>query len=203
MRRATLLLSTLLFALAAPAARSQVLDGQWFKLTVSFQGTGGGENGAEEGQIKKLVRYAQFSSGLPDGGAPSYQLVIYSPTTDDGWLPTDEGSVDMLDEAETYARSATIDLHTTPVVPVDGAPNIATVQFNGPVKIKLKNEELKSAKITAFASLAYFTNDSFALYGKARLSLNRVALEDLPFEPAALLAPQPAPPAAEAQAEKP
>jgi hypothetical protein len=184
MRPAALLLSVLLVATAAPRLEAQLLDGQWFKMTVSFDGSGVNPetSEAEAGKLKKVVNYVQFNLGALDGGAPSYDLVVESLTTDDTWVDSGfTGSVQMLDTQETYVQTAQIGMPTKPLVLADGAPNIAQVTFNGPVKSKLKNAELKSAKITALGATSYFTNDNFAFYGKAKVTLTRVDVADLPF----------------------
>ena len=196
MRTASILLSALLISTVAPAPKAQLLDGEWFKVTASFAGTGlnNATNEAEAGHIGKITCYAHFTL-LPLEGAegPTYSLSVTAINTDGDWVDASSGgTIEMLDEAETYVQHGEIGFPTKPIVPiVDGAPNIASVEFNGPAKVKGNEAILKSAKITSLGATSYFTNDAFAFYGKAKLTLTRVAPEKLPFE-VALLDTEPA-----------
>jgi hypothetical protein len=202
MRTVTLLLSALLLATTAPRLEAQVLDGQWFKMTVSFGGAGvnSATGEAEAGQIKKVVNYVQLNLAPLDAeSAPTYDVKVVSITTDGTWIVSGfSGTVQMLDPQESFVRAAMIGMPTKPLDVVDGSPNVAQVTFNGPVKTKLKADALTSAKITSLGATSYFTNDTFPLYGKAKLTLTRVGAAKLPFE-LALLASPPTPPAVEAK----
>lgn len=203
MRPATLLLSVLLFATTAPRVEAQRLDNQWFKLTASLVGTGFNEatNESETGKVAKFVRYVRFDADEVEGPlGVTYTLSVYSPTTDGGWTDGFSGTVGMLDAEETYVFSAEINMPTEPVTVMEDTPNVASVIFNGPCKIKLKGEELKSAKITSVGTLGYFTKeDGFAFHGKATLTLTRVDVEKLPFPVATLTVAKPQPEPAKAE----
>lgn len=184
MRVVVALLVTLSIAVSSPATRAQVLHDQWFKVVVSADGSGNNPetNEAEKGKLKPIVRYARFVLD-EGGGTPSYTLQAYSPTESGLWTLDGNGSVAMLDDAETFAYDASFTTSTLPLPDEEGAPNIVQISFNGSVKSKVKNEELKSAKVKSLGATAYFTNTTFAFYGKAKVTMTRVPVEKLPFEP--------------------
>lgn len=186
MRTAALafLLTGLLLATAAPKTQAQVLDGEWFKLTASADGTGVGGEPAQDvkGKLKTVVRYARFL--LDEGiGSATYTVSIWDPTESGEWLPTSGGSLSMLGDQETFCYSGGVTFSAKPLPAIEGAPNIVSIEFNGPVKIKIKNKELKSAKISSLGALAYFTNDDTAFFGRAKLSFTRIPESKLPFVP--------------------
>ena len=183
MHMKSLLFSAALVAALVPAARSQALHGEWFKVTISAEGRGVQSPDAplEKEKLKPIVRYAQFI--LIEGVVPSYTLSVYSPNTLGGWITDGNGTVDMIDFAETFVVNGTISCSTVPLTLGDGAPNIIEASFNGPVTIKTKDDVLKSAKITTLGGLAYLTNDSFATHGKSKVTFKRIDAAKLPFEP--------------------
>ena len=184
MRVVVALLVTLSIAVSSPATRAQVLHDQWFKVVVSADGTGNNPdtNEAEKGKLKPIVRYAHFILD-EGGGTPTYTLEAYSPTESGTWTIDGGGAVAMIDDAETFIYEATFTTSTLPLPDEEGAPDIAQISFNGPVKTKVKNEEIKSSKIKSLGATSYFTNTTFAFFGKAKISMTRVPVEKLPFEP--------------------
>jgi len=182
MRITCFLLAGLLVAAAAPRLEAQALDGQWFKIVTSANGVGVNPDTmqAEKGKTGKLVRYGQFS--LSEGGS-GYDVMTWAPTESGDWIPAFSGQLTMLDDDETFVVDAQIVVTTQPVPDDEGAPNILQLSFNGPVKIKIKNEELKSAKIKTLGATSVHTNDAFAFFGKGKMTLTRVPVEKLPFNP--------------------
>lgn len=180
MRHVLALLTAL--ALAAPAASAQVLDGQWFKLVVSCEGSGlpGEATAAVSEKVKPSVHYAFFA--LAEGTGTVYDVTTYSPVEGGGWAADNGGSVAMMDPDETFVATGTIVVSRVPLSPLDGAPNIIQVSFNGPVKTKIKNEELVSASIKTLGSTCYFTNAEHSLLGRGKATFTRVPVTKLPFE---------------------
>jgi hypothetical protein len=191
MRHVTLALLALLPFSATPAASAQVLDGQWFKVVISANGEGLPPEAteAEPDQVKPLVRYAYFA--LAEGVGISYDVTAWTPVEGGGWSPDYDGSVTMMDPAETFVSSGSITTSRYPLSLGDGAPNLVQVNFNGPVKTKLDGEELVSASIKSLGATSYFTNDSYAFLGRGKVKLTRVPVDKLPFEVKVQSAPAP------------
>lgn len=192
-------------ALAAPAAPAQVLDGQWFKLVVSCEGSGLPAEATEavSEKVKPSVHYAFFA--LAEGTGTVYDITTYSPVEGGGWSADSGGTITMMDPAETFVATGAFVVSRVPLTPLDGAPNIIEVTFNGPVKTKIKNEELVSASIKTLGGTSYFTNEEHSLLGRGKATFTRVPVSKLPFE--VMLATsagtqrQPAPAPAEAAAK--
>jgi len=159
-----------------------VLDGEWFKVVVSCDGSGLPQEATEavKDKVKPLVRYAFFS--LAEGAGLQYDITTYAPVEGGGWAADFGGTATMMDPAETFVVSGSIAVSRLPLPPGDGKPNLIQITFNGPVKTKFKNEELASASIKSLGAVSYFTNESHAFYGRGKVTLTRVPIEKLPFE---------------------
>ena len=72
---------------------------------------------------------------------------------------------------------------SVPLLDEEGGPNLVELAFNATAKLKFKGEELKSAQIRSLGVLSQFSNDSFFLFGKGKITLTRVPVEKLPFVP--------------------
>lgn len=180
------LLAALALAASAPAAPAQLLDGQWFKLVVSCDGSGLPAEATEavKEKVKPSVHYAFFT--LSEGLGIQYDITTYSPVEGGGWAADAGGFVTMMDPAETFVANGEVVVSRVPLTPLDGAPNIIAIGFNGPAKTKVKNEELVSASIKTLGATSYFTNESHSFIGRGKVTFTRVPLEKLPFEVALL-----------------
>ena len=108
MRIVTGLLVSLALFLSAPATAAQALDGEWFKIKLSADGTGFDTETelAAKDKVKPLVRYAQFVLAEGIGGGPAYSIVGWAPTESGEWLVFGGGVLAMIDAAESFAFSA-------------------------------------------------------------------------------------------------
>lgn len=187
MRIATLLGATLCLASVAslaPSAQSQSLSGQWFKVTAKGSGFSvtGGIN-AEMVKFAKLTAYVQLFAKGVEGGGPSYSASMWQQDGNGDWVPSTLGSIGALDSDQT-AMTGSLTFFVPGTFGEGSGVQGFDASFVASAKIKVKNEEIKSAKIAAIGALAsgsYTGVDSFI--GTAQVSMSRVAESKLPFEP--------------------
>jgi hypothetical protein len=180
-----------LLSASAPDTSAQLLDGQWFKA--SGTATGFGDDGESDkvtrAKVKKVTHYIRL---VHDEGISSftYQAQIWVEISDEAWEFFDSGTIDMFDANETLVATGSLNFYGPGSLKEGSPSDTFFVRFNGPSRIKLKNEELKSARITALGSTASGnTKDGVPFVGKARVSLSRVPESKLPFDPEELPGP--------------
>jgi hypothetical protein len=181
MRTPAFLLGALLVTSLATPTDAQELDGQWFKVVAVGNGVGVDAETGDTGKFKskKAVRYARCS--FNEGGiGVSYSLQVFNPTEEGAWVPNTGGSLNMVDDGETFVLNSNINLFHRPVPDEEGAPNLLLISFNGPVKTKFKKKELKSSRISTLGATAEITSETSIYYGKAKVTLTRIPESKLP-----------------------
>jgi hypothetical protein len=192
MRFIPCLLTALLVTALAPATEAQVLDGQWFKVIAVGNGVGldPETDEAEKGRVKKTVRYAYLSHN--ESGGVGYSVQLFNPyDVGGGWDTYTLGNITMLDLDETFVLTGSVSLYHQPVPFEEGTPNVLHIEFNGPVKTRIKKEELKSARITTLGATCSITDEGTTYYGRGKITFIRIPASKLPFDVTTLADPPP------------
>lgn len=190
MRCCRLLTVTLLVVVLSGSLRAQSLHGQWFKATATATGASiTGSLEVSKAKFKKITHYIQLS--IDEGiGSHIYGATIWVEDAEGNWSAYDTGSLVVADDEETFVSDGTLTFYVSESIVDDidlaageGGLQGFDVDFNATLKVKVKNEEVKSAKLTSVGAVAdgsFTGTDTFI--GTAKVSMNRVSANKLPFE---------------------
>jgi hypothetical protein len=174
------LLTVLIVTALAPASEAQLLDGQWFKVVASGKGVGldPGTDEAEKGKTKRVVRYALLNHD--ESGGVSYSVQLFNPDEAGGWDTYTLSSITMLDLDETFVLFGSVSMYHQPVPTEEGTSELLQIEFNGPVKTRIKKNELKSARISTLGATCSITDEATTYYGRGKVTLTRIPQSKLP-----------------------
>ncbi|MCB9897767.1 MAG: hypothetical protein H6825_07175 [Planctomycetes bacterium] len=182
-------LSVLLLALVvlAPSASSQILDGAWFKVSVSAKGLGfspEGETGKASGKFT-VYMFVQAAGGkAADISGDDYTFVLYG-EVGDVWQIVSSGAfttpVDRTAMVGDPVEGITLDVPVPPSF--GGGGDSIAVHFVAKLKVKLdKQDALKKAAFKSLGGLIPSgTADGFPVVGGAKVSGKTVDPTKLPF----------------------
>jgi len=178
-----------------PATSAQVMDGVWFKLTISAKGVGIEPDGSVVKAKQKFVSYMFVSNFRPEageGGSPSagYSFQIFHEAAPGVWLGDVSGNMLVLGPNEEFLDTLQTTFYGPDAVGGGGGKEGAAHTgfdgvFNGEFKIKTDARgQFKSASFKSLGGVApegaVDGDTSFA--GGFTVKGKSVAQESLPFD---------------------
>ena len=186
------------FALLAGPAAAQELDGAWFKMKFKSQAveaSGGFDASGPPKAVVKGTAYMFFELNEPDGepSGESYRVTIWSEVFPGNWSPglgidglpgTFEFNLQGPDEALLNLTEITVFVPGNGPPPPDGVVLGFDGLMTGVFKLKLKNDELKSASFKTLGGLILDgTADGFTgLAGGFSMRGKTINPNKLPFD---------------------